>query len=197
MRIRKRPKVIKILIGRAFWEARLFLISWKFKLFNWPPGRKQAWQGCHSPFHPCSTPIHSQRRSRGSCDTSADRSRWKVLNMPEFLAPLGLQKNRLFFLWTVKGLMTRSMRLSRSLDNDIERLNRYVSLSRRNSLFFGSHKGAERGAMFYSLVCSCRLNGVNFFEYISDVINKAAALPPNTPLEKYRMLLPDKWKENR
>ena len=34
-------------------------------------------------------------------------------------------------------------------------------------------------------------------DYISDVINKAAALPPNTPLEKYRMLLPDKWKENR
>ena len=27
--------------------------------------------------------------------------------------------------------------------------------------------------------------------------SKAAALPPNTPLEKYRMLLPDKWKENR
>ena len=82
-------------------------------------------------------------------------------------------------------------------NNDIDRLNRYISLSRRNSLFFGSHKGAGRGAMFYSLVCSCRLNGVNFFEYISDVINKAAALPPNTPLEKYRMLLPDKWKENR
>ena len=38
--------------------------------------------------------------------------------------------------------------------------------------------------------------GVNFFEYISDVINKAAALPPNTPLEKYRMLLLDKWKAN-
>ncbi|MDD7075617.1 MAG: transposase, partial [Prevotella sp.] len=30
-------------------------------------------------------------------------------------------------------------------NNDIERLNRYISLSRRNSLFFGSHKGAERG----------------------------------------------------
>ena len=26
-------------------------------------------------------------------------------------------------------------------NNDIERLNRYISLSRRNSLFFGSHKG--------------------------------------------------------
>ena len=82
------------------------------------------------------------------------------------------------------------------LDNNlVERLNRYISLSRRNSLFFGSHKGAERGAKFYSLACSCRLQGVSFFEYISDVINKAAALPPNTPITKYRNLLPDKWKQ--
>ena len=82
------------------------------------------------------------------------------------------------------------------LDNNlVERLNRYISLSRRNSLFFGSHTGAKRAAMFYSLACSCRLQGVNFFEYISDVINKAATLPPGTPLSKYRELLPDKWKQ--
>ena len=31
------------------------------------------------------------------------------------------------------------------LDNNlVERLNRYISLSRRNSLFFGSHTGARR-----------------------------------------------------
>ena len=42
------------------------------------------------------------------------------------------------------------------LDNNlVERLNRYISLSRRNSLFFGSHTGAKRTAMFYSLACSC------------------------------------------
>ena len=82
-------------------------------------------------------------------------------------------------------------------NNEIERLNRYISLSRRNSMFFGSHAGAERGAVFYSLACSCRLNGINFFEYISDVINKAASLPPNTPVDKYRNLLPNKWKDNR
>ena len=82
------------------------------------------------------------------------------------------------------------------LDNNlVERLNRYISLSRRNSLFFGSHAGAKRAAMFYSLACSCRLQGINFFEYISDVINKAAVLPPRTPLSKYRELLPDKWKQ--
>ena len=82
-------------------------------------------------------------------------------------------------------------------NNEIERLNRYVSLSRRNSLFFGSHAGAERGTVFYSLSCSCRLNGINFFEYITDVLNKSASLPPNTPIEEYRNLLPNKWKESR
>ncbi len=83
------------------------------------------------------------------------------------------------------------------LDNNlVERLNRYISLSRRNSLFFGSHKGAERGAMFYSLATTCRVLNINFFEYISDIINKAATLPPSTPIGKYRDLLPDKWKLN-
>ena len=81
------------------------------------------------------------------------------------------------------------------LDNNIvERLNRYISLSRKNSLFFGSHKGANRAAMFYSLACSCRLNNINFFEYISDIINKTALMQPNTRISEYRALLPDKWK---
>ena len=81
------------------------------------------------------------------------------------------------------------------LDNNlVERLNRYISLSRRNSLFFGSHKGAQRAAMFYSLACSCRLNKVNFFEYISDVINRTALMQPNTDIKEYRALLPDQWK---
>ncbi|MGL5548056.1 MAG: IS66 family transposase, partial [Tannerellaceae bacterium] len=72
---------------------------------------------------------------------------------------------------------------------------RYISLSRRNSLFFGSHEGAKRGALFYSLACSCRMHNINFFEYLSDVINKAATLPPTTSISVYRELLPDKWKK--
>lgn len=41
-----------------------------------------------------------------------------------------------------------------SWDNNlIERTNSYVSLSRRSSLFFGSHAGAKRGCIFYSLAC--------------------------------------------
>ena len=85
-----------------------------------------------------------------------------------------------------------------SWDNNlIERINRYISLSRKNSLFFGSHAGAERGAVFYSLACSCRLHHVNFFEYLSDVLNRVAQMPNGAPPEAFRHLLPDKWTKNQ
>ena len=77
-------------------------------------------------------------------------------------------------------------------NNRLERINRYISLSRHNSLFFGSHEGAKRGCVFYSLACSCRCNGINFFDYLSDVLNKAADLPRLTP-KACRNLLPDRW----
>ena len=81
-----------------------------------------------------------------------------------------------------------------SWDNNlIERINRYISLSRKNSLFFGSHAGAGRGVIFYSLACSCRLHRINFFEYLSDVLNRMSEMPNGAPPEAFRGLLPDKW----
>ena len=82
-------------------------------------------------------------------------------------------------------------------NNLIERVNRYISLSRKNSLFFGSHAGAERGAIFYSLACSCRLHRINFFEYLTDVLNRCAQLPNGAPPEAFRNLLPDKWTKKK
>ena len=84
-----------------------------------------------------------------------------------------------------------------ALDNNaIERCNRYVSLSRRNSLFFGSHDGAECGCILYTIAISCRLNGVNLFEYIQDIVERTAGWDDKTPYEAYRNLLPDKWTPN-
>lgn len=85
-----------------------------------------------------------------------------------------------------------------SWDNNlIERINRYISLSRKNSLFFGSHAGAERGCIFYSLACSCRLHKINFFEYLTDILNRADVLQRSATLEAYRDILPDRWKKNK
>ena len=81
-----------------------------------------------------------------------------------------------------------------NLDNNlVERMNRYFSMSRRSSLFFGSHSGAERAAVLYTLALSSKMNGINLFDYIVDILDKTGTWQPNTPLVKYRDLLPDRW----
>lgn len=82
-------------------------------------------------------------------------------------------------------------------NNLIERINRHISLSRKNSMFFGSHAGAERGCVFYSLACSCRLHRINFFDYFSDVLNRMAHMPSGAKPEAFRDLLPDRWKKQQ
>lgn len=79
-------------------------------------------------------------------------------------------------------------------NNKIERPMRYISISRRNSLFCGSNAGAQRTATLYSLAISCRLNNINTFSYFKDVIQRLAE---NQVMENERMreLLPDKWAE--
>ena len=78
-------------------------------------------------------------------------------------------------------------------NNSIERPIRYISISRKNSMFCGSIKGAKCMAAIYSLAVSCRLNGVNTFTYFCDILNQLAALPVNVDQLKLRNLLPDKW----
>ena len=71
---------------------------------------------------------------------------------------------------------------------------RYISISRRNSIFCGSNAGAGRTATLYSLAISCRLNKVNTFSYLKDVIQRLAQ-NHNITHEQMRNLLPDKWAE--
>jgi len=72
-------------------------------------------------------------------------------------------------------------------------MNRYFSMSRRSSLFFGSHKGAERAAVLYTLALSAKMNHLNLFDYLADILDRTAQWQPNVPLENYRNLLPDRW----
>lgn len=77
-------------------------------------------------------------------------------------------------------------------NNKVERPMRYISISRRNSLFCGSNAGARRTATLYSLAISCRLNHINTFSYFKDVIQQLAQNQAMKK-EKLRELLPDKW----
>ena len=78
-------------------------------------------------------------------------------------------------------------------NNEVERVNRYIALTRRR-LTIGSHSGAEAAALYHSLAITCLRRNVNVFDYFCDVINRCAAWPPTTPIDNYRDLLPDRWK---
>jgi len=104
---------------------------------------------------------------------------------PATLPKSPLSKAVNYTLGEYDALCNYILRHDYRLDNNaIERKMRYISLSRRNSLFCGSHDGAERTALIYSMACSCRLNGINTFEYFTDILNRLAYVSPNAPDEK-------------
>ena len=88
------------------------------------------------------------------------------------------------------GRIAFSVSLSKRLDNSVERAIRPITLFRKNSLFAGNEHGGERAALFYSLVESCKLNGIDPFEYLQDVYNRLHDCPANELIN----LLPPYWK---
>jgi transposase len=61
------------------------------------------------------------------------------------------------------------------IDNGIvERLHRRPAITRRNFLFAGSHAGAERAAIAFSVLASCELEDVNPIEYLADILPRLA-----------------------
>ncbi len=82
------------------------------------------------------------------------------------------------------------------LDNNrAERSLRQVAVGRKNWLFAGSAKGARRAAVLYTLVVSCKELGINPFDYLRDVIEKAAS--PDFPASRIDELTPTGWARSR
>jgi hypothetical protein len=75
-------------------------------------------------------------------------------------------------------------------NNPVENSIRPVAIGRKNYLFAGSHEAAQRSAMLYSLLGTCKLNGVNPFVYLRNVLQRIATHPIN----KIEELLPQDWK---
>lgn len=81
------------------------------------------------------------------------------------------------------------------IDNgEVERQIRRVALGRKNYLFAGSDKGAERYAVAYTILGSCHMNRVDPQAYLADVIEKIQAGWPESRIDE---LLPDAWQGPR
>jgi hypothetical protein len=56
--------------------------------------------------------------------------------------------------------------------NVLERAIRPIALTRKNALFAGSDRGAEHWAIASSIIETCRLNHVEPFAYLKDVLER-------------------------
>lgn len=75
-------------------------------------------------------------------------------------------------------------------NNAVERAIRGVAVGRKNWLFAGSYEGARRAAVLYSLVESCKAEGVEPFAYFADVLTR-------TTTATAKELTPRAWKRAR
>ena len=78
------------------------------------------------------------------------------------------------------------------LDNNaIERQMRPVAIGRKNYMFAGSHDGAHRAAVLYSLLNTCKLNKVNPWEWMRDVLVRVSSDSSVSAAD----LLPQHWRK--
>jgi transposase len=75
-------------------------------------------------------------------------------------------------------------------NNAVERALRAVAIGRLNWQFAGSDEGARRAAVIYTIIGTCKLQGVDPWAYIRDVLSRLAK---GVPDGGFRELLPDKW----
>ncbi len=74
-------------------------------------------------------------------------------------------------------------------NNRAENTLRGVALGRKNWLFAGSDAGGERAALIYSLIETCKLNGLDPCAYLRDVLSGIA----DHPIKRIDELLPWNW----
>jgi len=77
-------------------------------------------------------------------------------------------------------------------NNPVENSIRPVAIGRKNYLFAGSHEAAQRSAMLYSLLGTCKLNGINPFIWLRETLRRIATHPIN----KIEELLPQNFLPN-
>jgi transposase len=99
----------------------------------------------------------------------------------------------------IRYALTRWPALCRFLDdgrieldnNSVERAIRPIALGRKNHLFAGSDGGGHRWAVICSLITSAKLNGVEPFAYLKDVLERMVDGHPMNQLDE---LLPWNWR---
>ncbi len=128
--------------------------------------------------------IEKEIRGRSADERRAmrqDRSRPIINDLEPWLrAKLALISQKTKLAEAIRYALSRWVGLTRFLDdgrieidsNVVERSIRPIALNRKNALFAGSDGGGEHWAVIASLIETCKLNGIDPFAYLKDVISK-------------------------
>ena len=77
-------------------------------------------------------------------------------------------------------------------NNPVENKIRPTVIGKKNYLFMGSHDAAQRSAMIYSFLISCKANNINPEEWLEDILLRIN----NTKKSELIDLLPNRWKKS-
>jgi transposase len=91
--------------------------------------------------------------------------------------------------WTALTRFLEDGRICLS-NNAAERALRGIAVGRRNWTFAGSDRGGERAAAIYTLIETCKLNGVDPQAWLADVLARL----PDHPAKRITDLLPWNWR---
>ena len=78
-------------------------------------------------------------------------------------------------------------------NNLVENVIRPTAIGKKNFLFFGAEEAGQRNAIIYTLIANCRLQQVEPFEYLKDVLTRL----PSATNRQLADLTPQNWKAAR
>ena len=129
-------------------------------------------------------------REENTSPCLAELRAWLDVTLPKLSAKADIAKAMRYTLsrWHALNRYIYDGRVE--IDNNAaERAIRGVALGRKNYLFAGSDSGGERAAAIYSLIETCKLNGIDPEAYLRSILARIADHPINRVAE----LLPWKW----
>jgi len=103
--------------------------------------------------------------------------------------PLGKALNYMLKRWDAFARFLDDGRICLT-NNAAERALRDVAIGRKSWLFAGSERGGERAAMIYALIMTAKLNGVDPYAWLADVLARIA----EHPAHRLGELLPWNWR---
>lgn len=134
----------------------------------------------------------TERRQQEAVPVLDEIEKWIKEHKNKVLSSSSLGKAIAYTLPRWKGLSAYARHGQIEIDNNlVENAIRPLAIGRKNYLFAGSHDAAEMTAAMYSFMATCKKNGINELEWLTDVLTR---IQSHKQKDLYQ-LLPTNWEK--